>query len=122
MASKKKRKAQRRIKKLSQRQETQIMKGLGGTTQPNSGSVPGHKSDGRVFDKLRVEAKFTQAESYKLELFELNKLAGECQGMERPVMIIDYKEKRTGRLKARFAVLKITDFERLANVSLGIDN
>lgn len=94
---------------------------LGGSTQPASGALPGRKGDGRVFDKLRVEAKFTQAKEYKLQLSELNKIAGECEGNERPLVVVDFREKRTGKLISRFAVLRMSDFERLANVSLDLD-
>jgi hypothetical protein len=112
----------KRTRAVSRQQEQEVMEGLSdGRVQPGSGSVAGYKSDGRVFDKLRVEAKFTTGEVFKLELFELMKVAGECEGRERPVFVIDFKEKGTTRLKGRFVVLHDSDFQRMAHVA-GIDS
>lgn len=95
---------QAKIKKLSQKQERQVMADLGGRTQPASGAKPGHKGDGRLYGHLRMEAKFTLAESYSLKLAELAKLRSECEDMEAPVMVLDFKDRSTGREKDRWAI------------------
>lgn len=101
---------QAKIKKLSQKQERQVMVDLGGRTQPASGAKPGHKGDGRLYDQIRMEAKFTLADSYSLKLTELSKLRGECEGNEEPLMVLDFKDRATGREKDRWAILPYTAF------------
>jgi hypothetical protein len=97
------------------------MENLGGRVQPGSGSRSGYKGDGRVFDRLRMEAKYTFSDSFKLELFELMKIAGECEGRERPVFVIDFKEKHTAKLRGRFVVLHDSDFQRMLHVAFADD-
>lgn len=118
----KKRVSAKHIKEISRKQEQSVMSKLdGGRAQTGSGARAGYKSDGVVFDKIRMEAKFTFARAFKLELFELMKLAGECEGRERPVFVVDFKEKGTARLKGRFVILHDSDFQRMAHVA-GIDS
>lgn len=105
--------ALRRQKRLSQKQEIEIATALGGYVQPASGSLPGAKGDGRRKDVLRFEAKFTQANSFQLQLDELYKIASECHGRERPVLVLDFKEKTTGKLRDRFAVVRFEDVKEM---------
>ena len=71
------RKALRRGKKTSQKQEVEVAEEFGGRTQPNSGAMAGAKGDVRKKGELRIEAKYTAAGSYSLKLEELEKIAGE---------------------------------------------
>jgi hypothetical protein len=105
----------KRRRRLADKQARDFTELVGGRAQPNSGSIAGYKSDGRVFDKFRIEAKYTQANAFKLELSDLFKIAGECEGSERPVVVVDFKDKRTTKLRGRFVVLRADDFERMAN-------
>lgn len=112
----------KRKRSISRKQERDVMSQFdGGRVQPGSGSRAGYKSDGRVFDRIRMEAKYTFADTYKLELFELMKLAGECEGRERPIFVVDFKEKRTAKLRGRFVVLHESDFKRMAHVEASDD-
>lgn len=94
-----------KIRHHSQKQERQIMTDLGGRTQPASGSKPGAKGDGRLYGKLRMEAKFTFAGSYSLKLRELQKIRSECDVTEEPVLVLDFKDRATGRELDRWALL-----------------
>lgn len=118
----KKRHKARRIRKLAQKQDHQVMGGLdGGRVQPASGAIPGYKGDGRVIGSHRIETKFTFAHSFRLKLAELQKVQGECVGRERPAMVIDFKDKRTGKLRSRWACIPHSDWEKYANVSTADD-
>lgn len=105
-----------RQKKLSRDQEVDIALELGATVQRASGALSGSKGDGRRKGVLRFEAKYTESNSYQLKLEELEKIAGECHGRERPVMVVDFKQKGTGRLRDRFAVLRFDDAKEIFNV------
>jgi len=112
-----KRPALRRQRRLSQKQEAEIADALGARVQPASGALPGSKGDGRRKDVLRFEAKFTQAQSFVVRLDELHKIASECHGRERPVLVLDFKEKDTGKLRDRFAVVRFEDVKEMFNAS-----
>jgi hypothetical protein len=102
----KKRKApSRRMKQLADKQEREVMDDLGGRTQPASGARSGYKGDGRVYDRFRVEAKFTFAKAFSLTRAVLNKIRGECAGKETPALVVDFKDKRTGRTDDRWVVI-----------------
>ena len=106
MKEPKKRKApSRRMKKLSQKQEQHIMDSIGGRTQAASGSRNGYKGDGRLYDRVRMEAKYTFAKVFKLRHADLSKVRGECEGHEEPALVVDFKEESTGRTKDRWVVV-----------------
>ncbi len=112
----------KRIRKLAQEQDQQVMGGLTkGRVQPASGSLTGYKGDGRVTGSHRIETKFTFAQTFKLRLADLAKIKGECWGLERPVVIIDFKDKRSGTLRSRWACIPHSDWEKYANVSTADD-
>jgi hypothetical protein len=90
---------------------------INGRVQPASGALAGYKGDGRVLGSHRIETKYTFASSYRLQLSDLQKIQGECYGRERPAVVIDFKDKRTGKLKARWACIPHTDWEGYANAS-----
>lgn len=107
------RKALRKNKRLSLQQEVDIADELGWRTQPGSGNQRGAKGDIRGKNIGRVEAKFTQADSFSLKLEELEKIAGECTGFEKPVFVIDFLEPGTRGLRGRYAVFQFDDIKEL---------
>lgn len=109
------RKALRKAKKTSLKQEQDIAEELGGRTQPGSGNQRGAKGDIRKKGELRVEAKYTTNESFSLKLDELYKIASECGTGERAVFVIDYLEPGTRGLRDRFAVIHFNDLKELLN-------
>lgn len=97
--------ALRRGKRASLKQEVEVAEELGARVQKASGAMVGYKGDGRKKGVVRFEAKYTEAESYRLELGDLYKIASECHGREQPLLVLDFADKHTGRLKGRFAVV-----------------
>jgi hypothetical protein len=111
------RKALKKAKRTSLDQERDIAEEFGGRTQPGSGNQAGAKGDVRKKGDLRIEAKFTQAESYSLKLEELYKIAGEAAFGELPVLIIDFLAAGTRKLRDRFAVIHADHFKELHGAS-----
>lgn len=109
------RKTLKKQKKVSREQEIDIAEELNARVQVNSGAVSGSKGDVRKKGVARVEAKFTAAASFPLKLEELEKIAGECEGKEKPVFVIDFREPLTNRLKDRYAVVPFDDLKELLN-------
>lgn len=109
------RKALRHNKRVSQQQERELAEDLGGRVQPNSGATIGAKGDVRSKGRFRLEAKFTRANSFPLQLEDLQKIAGECAPAEKPVLVIDFLEPGTSKLRDRFAVLHYQDTKELLN-------
>lgn len=107
------RKALKKNRRLSQAQEREVCEELGAKTQPGSGNQRGAKGDGRKKGELRIETKFTTANSFPLELDDLHKIAGECAAGERAVLVIDYQEPGTRRLRDRFGVIHFQDLKEL---------
>ena len=108
-----KRKAFKKIKKVSLKQEVEVNELLGARTQPGSGNQAGAKGDGRRVGDIRTEQKFTVAESFSLKLEELWKIASEATRGEMPVFVIDYREPGTSKLRDRFVVLPFNDVMEL---------
>ena len=102
-------KALKKGKKTSTQQEVEVCELLGARTQPGSGNQAGAKGDGRKKGELRIETKFTQADSFSLKLDELWKILGEANKGELPVFVIDYLEQGTRRLRDRYAVIPFSD-------------
>jgi hypothetical protein len=107
------RKGLRKAKQVSLRQERDIAEEFGARMQPGSGNQPGKKGDHRKKGELRIEAKYTEAQSYRLELDTLYKIAGEAAHGELPLLLIDFLEPGTRRLRDRFAVIHSNDFQEL---------
>ncbi len=112
-----KRKGFKQNKRLSRKQEIDLAEDLGGKVQLNSGAVVGSKGDVRVKGEYRVEAKFTAANSYKLDLDELYKIASECEGLEKPLFVVDFLDKHTKKPKDRFAVLPYDQLKELIDAA-----
>ena len=103
----------RRVRALSRKQERTIMSDLGGRVMPASGSRPGYKGDGRVFDRIRVEMKESFSNTFKLTREILNKIRGECAGKEEPVVVVDFKDRRTGNTEDRWCILEYKVLKRI---------
>lgn len=76
--------------KRSHQQEKRAAKRLGGRVQPASGAGRA-KGDVRVPGVLRMECKFTRANSYSLRLDLLEKIEKECEGGEQPAFEIEFQ-------------------------------
>jgi hypothetical protein len=111
------RKGFRQNKRRSRTQERDIAEELGARVQPASGAMSGAKGDVRKKGVFRLEAKFTRASSYTLHLEDLEKIAGECGVSEKPIVVIDYLEPGTSKLRDRFAVLHFHDMKELLNAA-----
>jgi hypothetical protein len=100
-------------KRASVRQEVEVMEALGGRRQTGSGAVGHLKGDGRVRGKWRVEMKYTRKDSYRVERKELGKIRGECEGLEKPLFVIDFQNGQTGNLEDRWVLVPYEDFLKL---------
>lgn len=112
-----KRKGFKQNKRLSRKQEIDLADDLGGKVQLNSGATVGSKGDVRVKGEYRVEAKFTAANSYKLDLDELHKIESECEGLEKPLFIVDFIDKHTKKPKERYATLPYDQLKELIDAA-----
>ena len=110
-------KAFKKAKKTSLKQEVDIANELGGRTQPGSGNQRGAKGDIRKKGELRVEAKFTAAKSFSLKREELDKIAGECGLGEKPIFVIDFLKPGTRDTQDRYAVVPFQDLKDLIDVA-----
>jgi len=109
----------RQVKKRSQKQERTVMAGLpGGRAQAGSGSRPGYKGDGRVYDRIRVEMKSTTKKDMSIVTRDvLNKIRGECEGHEEPIVVVDFAERSTGRVEDQWALIELKVLERILNAT-----
>lgn len=114
-----KRAPSRQTKKRSQKQERKVMASLpGGRTQAGSGSRPGYKGDGRVYDRIRVEMKSTTNQDMSIVSRKvLNKIRGECTGREEPIVVVDFADKITGRVEDQWALVELKVLERILNAT-----
>lgn len=103
----------RRVRELSKKQERTVMADLGGRVMPASGSKAGYKGDGRVYDRIRVEMKETSSLAFNLSREVLNKIRGECAGKEEPVVVIDFKNRKTGNTEDRWCVIEYKVLKRI---------
>lgn len=108
----------RRVRKLSQKQEREVMSDLGGRVMPASGSKAGYKGDGRVFDRIRVEMKESFSRTFAMTRDILDKIRGECTGKEEPVVVVDYKDKATGRTEDRWCVIEYKVLKRILDATV----
>ena len=76
--------------KRSRQQEKRAAKRYGGHVQPASGAGRS-KGDVRTPGELRVECKFTRANSYALRLDLLEKLEREATSGENPIFEIEFQ-------------------------------
>lgn len=100
----------KRQKKMSQQQERQVAKDLGGRTVAGSGA--GRTSGGgdvRLRSEIRVECKVTEKDYFVLQYSDLRKIRDQAirGGLEQPVMMI------------RFAVPRAMVFEYAIEPGIG---
>lgn len=105
----------KRLRKAATKQERRSAEALGGFRQTGSGARPGHKGDGRVKGRFRIENKFTTSKRYAVDLRELTKIRAECAGLETPVFEIEFKEPNTLRPLDRWVLVPRKEWEKLAN-------
>lgn len=103
----------RKVKKHSRQQEEAVMKSIGGRTQPGSGCVPGYKSDGRLHGRVRMEAKFTYGTIFPLRKEDLDKIRGECEGRELPAVVVDFKDRASGKTRDSWVLITRAEWENL---------
>lgn len=84
--------AKSKNQRRSRLQEKRIAEEVGGRVQAGSGASWRAKSDVRKLGELRVEAKFTSQNEYKLKLADWLKIRDEAisGGLETPVMQIEF--------------------------------
>jgi len=81
-------------RRRAMRQEDEIASRYeGGRRVRGSGSVKGNKGDVRVHGLFRIEAKYTQHDSYRITLELLRKLRGEAAGLELPMFEIHFLDE-----------------------------
>jgi hypothetical protein len=105
----------RSVRRRVREQERTIAQDLGGFPQRGSGNQPGFKGDFRVKGRYRGEAKLTEASQYILKHETLEKIRSECDGLERPVVVVSFVERGTLREKDAWAIIPYEDFQDLAN-------
>ena len=108
-------------RRASKKQEQKLAERLGGRAQPGSGAVPGCKGDVRVPGRLCGEAKYTTKKTYRLALADLLKIQCECQGLEKPVFIIEFKNEQTLKGIAAYAIVPLGDWEDMFNAEADED-
>lgn len=92
-------------RRRSIRQEEEIAERQGGRRVRGSGAVAGHKGDVRDPGTYRLEAKYTQAKSYRVAHEDLVKVRGECTGMEIPMFEIHFVHPHTLKTYDRWVML-----------------
>jgi hypothetical protein len=107
------RKGLQKARRRSLKQEVEVAEMFGARTQPGSGNQAGAKGDARKKGELRLEMKYTTGDSYSLRLDDLQKIAGEAGIGERPIMVLDYLEQGSRKLRDRFAILNAADLKEL---------
>ncbi len=109
------------LKKAATKQEESTASDLGGHRQTGSGARAGHKGDGRVFGRFRIENKFTTAKSFGLKLAELTKIRAECAALEVPIFDVQFKDKGTLRTLDHWALVPWAEWKKRANVQTDDD-
>jgi hypothetical protein len=100
-------------KRASIEQETKVMAALGGRRQPGSGAIAGFKGDGRVKGEYRVEMKMTRRDSFRVTRKDLGKIRGECDGLEKPLFVMDFVDPETGGSADRWVMMPFEEFQKL---------
>jgi hypothetical protein len=100
----------RKLRRRVRTQERGIAEDLGGRAQPGSGNQLHKKGDVRLKGKYRLEAKLTTSKQFILQRTFLEKISGECSGLERPGLILEYTDRRTLRSLSKWAVIPYDDF------------
>lgn len=96
----------------SRRQENKLAEAVGGRRQKASGALPWAKGDVRKRGELRIEAKQTQAKSFRLQRSDLEKIRSECSYNETPHLSIWFCGS-TGRPEEKWILLPEASWRRL---------
>jgi hypothetical protein len=101
-----------KVRRLAKKQDEKVAKAIGGRVQAASGARPDCKGDVRVYGEHRVETKYTFAQSFRVTREMLNKIRSECAGLEKPALVLDFKDKGTGRTEDSWAFIPFRDWEQ----------
>ncbi len=93
-----------RTKRQSVLQERRAAEDVGGRPQPGSGAPAFYKGDVRAAGDIRVECKTTAAQSFKLNLSDLEKIKAEAFRGNDPDWAMQI-EFQTGSGNKKFAVI-----------------
>lgn len=107
----------RTLRRRSQRQERKLAEDVGARVQPGSGSLPTHKGDVRKRGEFRVESKYTSKKSYSVTREVLQKIRGECTGVERPALDVLFTDPLTGQESDRWVMIPYEDWVKKYGVS-----
>jgi len=92
-------------RRRSQRQARELAEDTGGSTQRGSGCLQWAKSDvTKVFGRFRAECKFTRARSFSITRAILDKIRGECDFNEIPMLDVSFVAP-TGRTEERWVCI-----------------
>jgi hypothetical protein len=47
----------------------------------------------------------------------LNKIRGECEGREEPIVVVDFADKTTGRVEDQWAIIELKVLERILHAA-----
>lgn len=94
---------QKKIRKISNKQEKVATEELGMKMMPASGATTFGGGDGRLAGQLRLECKFTESDTYILHLSDLVKLRNQAikGGLEYPIFQLEFKKAN----KAKYAIV-----------------
>jgi len=94
----------KKIKRLSRRQELGLAGDTGSQAQKGSGSLPWAKGDVRKRGSFRAECKFTRAKSYSVTRATLDKIRSECAVNETPLLDLQFLDKH-GAVDERWVLI-----------------
>lgn len=100
------------LNKLSKKQEKEIASSVGGITHGGSGNQKHYKGDVRLQGKTRIEAKFTLAKSYRVDLSDLHKIRSECTLGETPAFVVRFVDKMTKKATEEWVMIPKEVWER----------
>lgn len=98
-------------KRRAREQELRIASDIGGQRQPGSGNQEHAKGDVRKRGLLRGEAKYTRSKQFVLKRDELDKIAGECTGAERPFLHIEFRNPISNKVEDSWVVSAYEDWK-----------
>lgn len=100
----------KRVREVSKKQERKTAELLGGDAQKASGALPWAKGDVRVKGELRVEEKFTYADSYRVALSDLEKIRSETYGTEDPMFVVKFLRRANNAVRDVWVLLPLEAF------------
>lgn len=71
-----------------------------------------------MYDRIRVEMKSTTKKDMSIVSRDvLNKIRGECEGREEPIVVVDFADRVTGRVEDQWALVELKVLERILNAT-----